>query len=443
LSVFTRLSSHLRTPLYRNGYFLTLSSAGSSGLGFVFWILAAHYYSAEVVGLSSAVLSASILLAGVSMLGLNNVLVRFVPLAGRATRRLVSYIYLICVVSSVVITLIFIAGIDRWSPALDVIRANPGWLWSFVLATMLLCIFTLQDYVLTGLRQALWIPIENTLVAVVKVLLLALVAGNLQNAGIFASWNVPVVLSLLPINLLIFGRLIPKHVEATSNQAISPNLRKIIEYAAGNHVGALFTLASTTVLPIVVIIQAGATANAYFYPPWMIMTALQLLALSLTTSMTVEAAFDQTKLRAYCRRLLVYSTCLLAPLITIVLISTPFILRIFGAAYAVQGSALLRLLTLATLPNIVVVLALAVVRIQNRSSTVFLIQASLCVLVLGLSYFLLPILGITGIGVAVLAGQSIVAVCLLLTLLRPILTKERGRYKQPESELGVVSQWES
>lgn len=47
----------------------------------MYWVLAARFYSAEMVGLSSAALSAMLLLSGISQLSLNSVLVRFVPQA--------------------------------------------------------------------------------------------------------------------------------------------------------------------------------------------------------------------------------------------------------------------------------------------------------------------------------------------------------------------------
>src|SRR5690242_2889732 len=45
--------AHLREPLYRNGYLLLINVCATSGLGLIFWALAAHAYSAEAVGINS------------------------------------------------------------------------------------------------------------------------------------------------------------------------------------------------------------------------------------------------------------------------------------------------------------------------------------------------------------------------------------------------------
>jgi len=53
-----RLIQKLKDPLYKNSIFLMLSSITGAGTGFVFWVIAARFYSAEDVGLASAVIAA-------------------------------------------------------------------------------------------------------------------------------------------------------------------------------------------------------------------------------------------------------------------------------------------------------------------------------------------------------------------------------------------------
>ena len=84
------LMTHLRMPLYRNAYALLLSGVISSGLGMVYWVLAAQSYSAAVVGLTSAAVSAMMLLSGLAQMSMNSALLRFIPRAGVAAHRLIS-----------------------------------------------------------------------------------------------------------------------------------------------------------------------------------------------------------------------------------------------------------------------------------------------------------------------------------------------------------------
>ena len=318
-----RLVAHARTPLFRNGYALMLSAAATSGLGVVYWMLATRYYSAEVVGLNSAVISAMLLVAGVAQLSLVSVITRFLPRAGRATGRLVGSAYALTLTVAALAGLLFVLGVRLWSPALAFLGASPLFALWFVLATMAWCIFTLQDSVLAGMQQTVWVPIENTIFAIAKIALLLLFAWPAARYGIFASWTIPGAAVLLPISYLIFRRLLPRHAQASAAQAEPLLPRRIAGYAASNYIGSMLSLAVNTLLPLLVLHQLGPQANAYFAQPWLIASSLQLIAGNMAVSLTVEAATDRERLAGYARRALVHSARLLVPLVALMLIGAP------------------------------------------------------------------------------------------------------------------------
>lgn len=416
-----RLIAHLRVPLYRNAYALTFSSAATSILGIVYWLLAARYYPTDVVGLNSATIAALAFLSGVSGLFLDGALIRFVPRAGRATGRLVVYAYLIAGIVSAIVGLIFLLGLGIWSPALGFLSASLWSILGFMLAIVTSCIFVLEDGVLTGLRQAVWIPIENTSYAVAKIILLIIFARSFPQYGILASWTIPIVVLLVPVNFLIFRRLIPQHRQATADLAEPIVPRQIITYVTGNYLGYLFLLVYTRLLPIMVLYQAGSSASAYFYLPWVIASSLQLVTTNMNVSLIVEGAIDRTRLGVYGRHAFVHTARLVVPAVAILLLGAPYILRFFGNGYAAEGAWLLRLLALAAIPNMICGLYFSLARVQHHTGRIVLVQGLLAALVLGLSYLLLRTHGIIGVGIAYLASQSIVAVILLLTQLRPML----------------------
>ncbi|MCB0061267.1 MAG: hypothetical protein KDE19_04110, partial [Caldilineaceae bacterium] len=406
ISPLTQLFAHLRVPLYRNGYALMIGSATTSALGVAYWALAARYYPPEIVGVSSAVLSAMMLLAGIAVLSLPGALVRFIPQAGDRTRSFVLTTYVISVGTAAILSSIFCLTAGRWSEQLAFLQEDRMWFGAFVLATVAWCIFSLQDSALTGLRQAIWVPVENTLFSVAKIGLLLLLAGPIPQWGLFTAWTIPVIIALAPINYLLFQRWIPQHsaqaqtsagaLQATGSAGFTYGA--VQRYVIGNYPGTLLYLAYTMLLPLLVTHIAGSRANAYFFIPWMIASGLQLIALNLTTSLTVEAARDEAKLALYCYRILQQSLKLLLPLILLVSFAAPWILLVFGTDYRDAGTALLQLLALSSIPNAVVMLYLSFVRIQNRVGGVIFTQGALCILLLGLSYVLLPQWGITGIG---------------------------------------------
>jgi len=409
--------AHVRTPLYRNAYALIVSDITTSALGLVYWMLAAHYYPAHQVGLNSTALSLMMLLSGIAQLNLMGALTRFIPVAGRTTSHLVSYAYLSSLLAAAIISLSFIYSLQTWfRPEDQLLTTGVAQLW-FALATMLWSIFALQDNVLTGLRQTLWVPLENMIFGVVKIGLLILFVDWFGQLGIFVSWTLPVVVAVILINLLIFRRLIPQHVITTEAQSEPLVPLHIATFVAGDYLGAIFVKLSTALLPALVLHQLGASAAAYFYIAWTIAYSLQLIVMNLAASLTVEAAANQAQLSTYGRQMLRQMARLLVPLVVVTMFGAPYVLRVFGADYT-AGTALLRLLALAALPYCFTALYISLARVRCQVGRIIVVQAALCALVLGLSMWWLQQYGITAIGMAWLIAQTLVAATLLASSLR-------------------------
>jgi O-antigen/teichoic acid export membrane protein len=416
LSGRARLRRHLSDPLYRTGYYLILGTGVTSLLGVGFWALAAHSYSARVVGLNAAAISAMTLVAEACTLGLSAVLVRYLPVAGGATRRLVSRSYALTFSLAIVFGLLAALTTGIWSPKLDFLGSG-GWLIGFVLATGATTVFTLQDSVLTGLRAAKWIPLENSLYALAKLLLLVVLASSLTGSGPFVAWTVPLAFAVVIVNVLIFRRLIP----AASAREGSLDRGKLLSMATGNYAGKLFTLAGNLYMPILVANRVSAADAAYFFVPWMVSLAIELVALNVMTSLTVEAATDMDSLRRLSRRALGQTLRLVTPIAALVALVAPLALLVFGQDYSDEGSSLLRLLMIGMVPNAIVTLGISVARIEHRGRAVVSIQGAHCIAVLGLSAVLLPSVGIDAVGYVWTASQTVIALVLLATLLRPVL----------------------
>jgi O-antigen/teichoic acid export membrane protein len=413
------LIAHTRTPLYRNAYALIISTATSSGLGLVYWILAARLYPTEFVGLNAAIVSIMTFLAGVPQLPLMGALTRFVPVAGRASHRLVSGAYLMSSLIVIIVSVAFILGIDLWFPSISHFRSNPWLVLWFILGTIAWCIFALQDNVLTALRKTIYVPIENIAYAIAKIVLLLIFATSFVQYGILASWTIPLLVALAPVNFLIFNRLIPEHMRTTAGQAESILPKDIAKYVIGGYLGSLFVLISSRLLPAIVAREAGVNATAYFYLPWTIALALKVVTANMATSFTVESSLDRTILdKGY--HFLKNMMRVLVPLIAVILLGAPFILRFSGSSYAAEGSTLLRLLALSVIPNAVNSLFVGFSYVQHRITIIVMVQGSFCALTICLSYVLLHRYGITGVGIAVLISETIIAVILMLTQLRMI-----------------------
>ncbi len=413
-----RLMEHLRSPLYRNGYALVISSGATSALGFIYWILAAQNYSTETVGLNSAILSAVMFLANVSQLNLGNAFNRFLPSSGRQSRSIILYTYALTSGVACIVAALFLLGLNAWAPQLNILYSSPLLIIGFILSVVAWLIFILQDSALVGLRQATWVPFENIIFAVAKVLLLIILASLLPDFGIMVSWIVPVMILLLPVNYLIFRRLLPRHIEDTQDRAVPVSRAQITRYVTGDYLGSIISTATVDLLPIIIVERVTASANAFFFLSWTIAYALYLFSRNMGMSLIAEAAIEPTKLYIYSYRIFVQTARILVPLVLVGVIGAPLILRLFGDAYAAEAPDLLRLLCLSAIPNIIVQTYLSIARVQRRVSALILVQGFIAIAVLGQVFLLLDVFGITAIGIAWLSTQTLVAVFLLLTQLR-------------------------
>jgi O-antigen/teichoic acid export membrane protein len=413
------LPRHLSDPLYRTGYLLMIGGGVGSLLGFLFWTLAARRYAPHVVGVNSAALSAMMLVSGVCQLGLNAVLVRYVPVAGDRARALIMRSYAVTICLSLVFGALAALTSGTWSPSLRFLADDPAWLVGFTFATAVWTVFTLQDSVMTGLQAPHWVPIENSLFAAAKVILLLGVASLAPVAGPFIAWNAPVGVAVVLITALIFRRLLRARRRGAVGLPVAR--RQLLRLAAGNSIASLFSLPVAFLMPVVVADATNPTTTAYFYAPWMIASAMQLVALNTATSLTLEGALDVAQLRQLLRRSVIHTMRMVVPIAAVAILAAPVILGAFGARYEHAGVPVLRWLALATIPNAVVALGLAVARLQHRGGVLVAIQVAECVPLFGLTAVLLTSSGIVGVGIAFLASQTAVAVVLLASLLRPLL----------------------
>ncbi|AZP16693.1 lipopolysaccharide biosynthesis protein [Streptomyces aquilus] len=393
--------------LFRNAYALMLNTGISAVLGLGFWLAAARYYSESAVGQGSAAIAAMKFLAGLTAVTLTGALARFIPVAGRATGRLIFRTY---AGSSVLVALaagVFLLTLDVWGPSYRFLHGTVNGL-GFIAAVVAWNLLTLQDGVLTGLRNAIWVPFGNTVFSAVKLGLLVAFAVAIPTAGVFVSWVAAIAVSVLPLGWLVFRRLVPRHVKATEDHARPPTLREVGRFLAGDYTGSLFSLAVVYLVPVIVASQVSSEDNAYFYITTTIGGTCNLLAINMGASLTVEGSHDPGRLAANTRAALRRMARIMLPVAGVLFFGAPWILGVFGSGYADAATPLLRWFAVGAVLRVVMETYFAVLRAQSRTAGLAWLQGLLCALVLGLTLILLPRMGLTGAGVAEISSLAVI-----------------------------------
>ncbi|KIE27028.1 membrane protein [Streptomyces sp. MUSC 125] len=395
------------SPLFRNAYALMLNTGISAVLGLGFWLAAAHYYSESAVGQGSAAIAAMKLLAGLTAVTLTGALARFIPVSGAGTGRLIFRTY---AGSSLVVAGaagLFLLTLDVWGPSYRFLHGTLNGL-GFIGAVAAWNLLTLQDGVLTGLRNASWVPVGTTVFSAVKLALLAAFAVAIPTTGVFVSWGAAIATSVVPLGWLVFRRLVPRHVKATEEHSAPPALKEIGKFLAGDYTGSLFSLAVVYLVPVIVASQVSSAENAYFYITTTIGGTINLLTINMGASLTVEGSHAPGRLAANTRAALKRITRIMLPIAGLLFMGAPWILGVFGEGYADAATPLLRWFAVGAVLRVVMETYFAVLRAQSRTAGLAWLQGLLCVLVLGLTLLLLPRMGLTGAGVAEISSLAVI-----------------------------------
>lgn len=409
------LRAELHEPLFRNGHALVLSSFATATIGFAYWVLAARGYTPAIVGRSSVALTSLSFVGGIAQCNLASALWRFAPGAGRSLRRFVLGCYGFSIVVSVALALLFFDALPTIAPSLHFIAADPALRWWFVVSTAAQAIFVLEDGVLTGLRRTTLVPIENASFSLLKALLVIAIAAARPETGIFLSWTIATIATIVPTNIYLFARAIPRHMHEQPDGDV--HLRDLVRYVPYDYGAWLFWAASTTLLPLVVIATVGADGQATFNMAWVITYSLYLVPINLGSSLVVETAGDQTQLPLQCRRVMVHLAKLLVPACVVIAAGAPLIMRVFGHHYAASGASTLRLLAISAPPFILTSTLQSALRAMRRTRAVLAIDATLCTIAVALAWLLLPRIGVVAAGVGWLIAQYLVAGGLFALLL--------------------------
>ncbi|WP_345749937.1 lipopolysaccharide biosynthesis protein [Streptomyces sp. ODS28] len=418
-----------------------LNTGVSAVLGLGYWAVAARFYSDADVGRGSAAIAAMKFLAGITAVTLIGGLARFIPVAGKTTRGLILRVYGWSSAIVALASVIFLATLDWWGPSYAFLH---DWLYAvgFVAAVVGWSLLTLQDGVLTGLRSAKWVPVGNTVFSTAKLVLLVGLATVIPATGVFVSWGLCITLSIVPLGWLVFRRLVPRHVEATKDIAQPAGYREMGRFLAGDYTGALFSLAVVYLVPVIVASQVDSKDNAYFYITTTIGGTINLFAINMGASLTVEGSHHPALLAANCRAALRRMASIMVPICALLFLLAPHILGVFGPGYADAATPLLRWYAVGAVLRVVIEVYYGVLRAQSRTSGLAYLQGLLCVLVLSLTVALLPRMGLTGAGVAEISSLTLVASIAgwkLYRILRAAPKVPAGAVPAPDGDLADLA----
>ena len=410
-----------------NAFGMVAGRVAAMGLGFVFWMFAAHAASQGDVGLAAAVVSAMMLCTQFAQLGLGSAVITLLPTRSGAPGALLDVTLTMTAVGSAVVGAAFLVVARAWLPELGQVATVPVWTAAFIA----LCVFgtlgVVLDQVNVGLRRGVLV-IHRTVVfgvvALVPVLVVLVAGWGMSAFQLALCWvaagagatfvGVHQLRGSVP--LVTAADLVADLAGPARRYRFRPRLerglsRQLLTVGLANHLLTLCERAPGLVLPIVVTEILSPEATAVWYIVWMSAWVVFTAPISMGIAQFAESARRPERARSTTAAAIKASLIYAGGGAAVLAILAPAVLHLLGPDYAQAGVLPLRLLLIGVVPLAVVSAYYAYCRASRRFVEVLVVgtfagTASIVIpAVAGTQY------GLSGMAVAWVTVQMLTAIC--------------------------------
>ncbi|MHA6623373.1 lipopolysaccharide biosynthesis protein [Pseudonocardia sp. DLS-67] len=341
------------------GLALSISSALGALAGLVSWLIAARLLPQAEVGLAAAVVSAFILIAGITQLNLGLGLIRWVPVAGRHASPLVWRSLLLIMPLSAIVAVgyvLFVPDLARTAAGVD--GPLPLGICLFALASAGWGVFIVHDYILVAIGKPWWTVWRNGLFAAVRITLLLVLGTALGAQGVVLSWVCPIVV-WIAFGSIVLLVVVRRFARQDPGSGVMPSRSEVVGFLGPTATAQVGYTLLLNQVPLVVILRFGPESGAAFFIAWQATIVLETAANYYMHSLSASWAREPERaaeLTTSSRRRLLK---IFLPLLALgALLAGPG-LSIFGPGYA-EAADMLRLLLLGLAFRLLVVHELGV-----------------------------------------------------------------------------------
>ena len=375
-----------------------LNSASMAFFGVLFWIIAARNMPAADVGLATTAISACGLIIGLSKFGMDAGLVRYLP-ESENKKNLYSTVFIVMLVLSLIFAVVFIAGINIFSPGLSFL-GNGMFLLLFFAYITVTSIYTIQNNALITIRRADLSLLQNILLGLrIPTLLITLYLGIF---GVFIALIISFV-----ITIFVGAFILRKSDLSLTLKFDIAAMRKIFKFSIGNYSASIIQILPNTIIPVMILNTIGAKEAAYFFVAYSLAGLINNIPSAVAMSLFVEGSHN-FPLRENAIKSIKLIMLFLIPALVFILFFGDELLLLFDEEYSTKSFDILRLLALSNIFSSVIFVYSSIKKVQKDMKIVNFINFALSVLLIGLGYLFILTYGLIGIGYAWFAANVII-----------------------------------
>lgn len=402
------LRNYLTNRFFRNTYLMIISSLATASGGFIFWIIAAKLYSTSDIGLASAIISATGLISLFSTLGFGITLIVRLSNSKQKNDLINTCLTISCIISSI-LSLIFIVIAFNFFDLLMTLKKVEFISIFFIISTVSLTLNTLQqEGIFVGFRKPEY-SLKQTIILFTRIAIVPFLApfGGL---GIFVSYGFTSILAFI-FGLHYIKKIIPNY---TLNFVIKRDVfSDIFKISFGNYLVKLFEMTPPLLLPILILNRSGPESSAYFYISWQISTLIRIVPSFAALSLLAEASDKLDNFGKNINKFMCFVTVSLIAEILAIIFFGRQVLYLFGHQYSSNCFEILLILSLASIPYMIISLYNTTKRVQGNVHDLIVINGFIAGTTIILSYLLLYRFGIIIIAVIWLIANTVVAIVII------------------------------
>lgn len=398
-----KIKDHLKDPLYKNSFYLMVSFFLTSIFGFIFWIIAAKLYSPDEVGLGTALISAVSIICLFSYFGFDQSIIRFIPHMDK--NKVFSTSITIVFILTFIFGLIAIASVGLWSQKLIIIQQYSI---IFIAIALLNALTSVTGNTFIGLRKGKYYLLLNILMGTrVLFLFLFVILGAF---GILYSLGLSIFLAFL-ISIFYLNKV------GIGYHGIDREFfDKSLHFSEGNYIVGLLEAAPIYILPIIVLNLLGASEAAYYYIAFTIASILFFVPSAFSTSLFVEGSHGEPLKKNVLKSIISIFGLLFIGVLFLFLFGKT-LLGFIGSNY-VQGYNLLLTVSFSSFFYGIYLTYISIKKIQKKMKYLVLLNISLFIMLLGLSYIFLLNFGIIGVGYAFIIAYALISIIIIFASIK-------------------------
>ncbi|MBD3203964.1 oligosaccharide flippase family protein [Candidatus Woesearchaeota archaeon] len=397
----TLLDLRKHKSLYRNAFFLILNYVFTLGIGYIFWIIITRFYSQKTVGLFSVLISALAVVTKISLLGLDNSLIRYID-KKKSYKKLINSGILLSSVFSLTCSLFIIFLIRLFLPEhRSDIRI--GVVLFFILGAVFTTISNLFNSVFIAGKKSIFLFIKDFSNGILKIIFVIIFLAFSLFGLMFSVASSSAISLLIAIFFYKYEFKISFDFDA---------VKSIIHYSAYMYVSSFFALTPLPVIQFLITKFLSPEKSAVFYISYMLSYPLFFIPDALAMSLFAEGSARE-KIKDKLKSILKYSFLISLTGLFLLLIFGKIILSIFGAAYPKEGYLPMIILGFASLPFIIYISYCSIYKITDKKHEYLIVNIIYFVTSI-ISSVLLIKNGLVGISIAIVIGWASAVVYIIM-----------------------------